>query len=98
MSFSNHTGYPSVAGTRLAPGNLAALLAGLAANGLAASYDYVLTGYVGSAATLGELRDALAAGWGAGGDEGGGGRGGRRPLVIIDPVMGDHDRWGRRGG
>ena len=79
-----------MAGARLAPGGLATLLAGLSANGLASSYDYVLTGYVGSAATLDELRDALAAGWGRREGEGEGAR--ARPLVVVDPVMGDHDR------
>ena len=90
VHFSNHTGYPSVAGDRLGAPSFAAILGGLEANGLLGGYDYVLTGYIGSAAVLGELGGALAKmkDAGAGGD--GGAR--RGPVVVVDPVMGDHDR------
>ena len=90
VHFSNHTGYPSVAGDRLGAPSFAAILGGLERNGLLDGYDYVLTGYIGSAAVLGELGGALAKmkDAGAGGD--GGAR--RGPVVVIDPVMGDHDR------
>ena len=49
-----------------------------------------MTGYIGSAAVLGELGGALAKMK----DAGAGGDGGARwgPVVVIDPVMGDHDR------
>ena len=99
VSFSNHTGYPSVAGSRLSAEGLAELLGGLEKNGFLTptkgrrGYDYVLTGYVGRAETLSGI-------WGAivrmvvEEEEGGGGGGGkkkkgrgRRPLVVVDPVM-----------
>jgi hypothetical protein len=58
VSFSNHTGYGCVKGTRLAPDGLADLVAGLDANGLLSGYDFILTGYIGSA----PLVAAVAAG------------------------------------
>lgn len=109
VSFSNHTGYPSVAGSRLSAEGLQELLAGLEKNGfLAASkgrrgYDYVLTGYVGRAETLSGIRGAIERMVFEEEEEGGtgGGEGKKRkrkkkkksrPLVVVDPVMGDHDR------
>ena len=100
VSFSNHTGYPSVAGSRLSAEGLRELLGGLEKNGfLSASkgrrgYDYVLTGYVGRAETLSGIRGAIER-MVYEEEEGEGRRKKKkksRPLVVVDPVMGDHDR------
>lgn len=96
VSFSNHTGYPSVAGSRLSAEGLSDLLGGLERNGfLRASrgrrgYDYVLTGYVGRADTLAGIKGAIEGMVKV--EEEGSKRSRRRPLVVVDPVMGDHDR------
>ena len=88
VSFSNHTGYPTVAGSRLSAEGLEELLGGLERNGfLTASrgrrgYDYILTGYVGRAETLSAIKGAIETML-----VGGSQKGSQRPLVVVDPVM-----------
>ena len=100
VSFSNHTGYPKVAGSRLSAEGLEELLSGLDANGFLGSskggrrgYDYVLTGYVGRAETLSGIKKAIEK-MVKGSDDGNGNgkekgseNSRRRPLVVVDPVM-----------
>jgi len=91
VSFSNHTGYPRVSGSRLSAEGLEELLAGLDANGFLGSsrgrrgYDYVLTGYVGRAETLSAIKRAIERMVKS--DDGNGNEKSRRPLVVVDPVM-----------
>lgn len=82
VSFSNHTGYGRVEGSRLSAQGLAALVTGLDANGLLAACTHVLTGYIGNAEVVravGELVKKIKT---------------LNPdvVAIIDPVLGDADR------
>jgi pyridoxine kinase len=78
---SNHPGHAHVAGTRIDPQTLTAMVSALAANGWLTGLDAVLTGYLPTpahvdfaAATVARLR-ALN---------------GARPVVYLcDPVLGD---------
>ena len=76
---SNHPGHPHVAGTRIEPKVMRDMLGALARNGWLGDVDAVLTGYLPSAehvAVAAEAIDMLRAG-------------GRQPLVLVDPVLGD---------
>lgn len=79
--FSNHAGYPDVAGCAIDAPVLRDMLAALARRGVAAACDGVLSGYVGEAAlahVVAEAVDTVRA---------------ARPeaLYCCDPVMGDSD-------
>ncbi|KAI8921894.1 Ribokinase-like protein [Powellomyces hirtus] len=82
VHFSNHSGYPSMHGTRLTPPEFAEIARGLAVNGIVGEYSHLLTGYVGQAQTLSAvpalLHDLRAA----------------NPalLYLLDPVMGDNGK------
>ena len=83
VQFCCHTGYPKFGGQVLGGEELWSLVAGLDANGLAASYSHLLTGYIGSATFLrtvirlvGLLRE----------------RCGRDLVYVCDPVLGDHGK------
>jgi pyridoxine kinase len=76
---SNHPGHPHVAGTRIAPETLTAMVEALTANGWLAGVDAVLSGYLPTpehiafvAATVGRLR-----------------AGKPRLPYLCDPVIGD---------
>ncbi|KAI8592403.1 pyridoxal kinase-like protein [Geranomyces variabilis] len=82
VHFSNHSGYPTVKGARLAPSQLEDLTTGLAVNGILGEYSHLLTGYVGQAQTLAAfpaLVKALR-------DENPG------LVYLLDPVMGDNGK------
>jgi pyridoxine kinase len=51
VTFSNHTGYPTVAGNVLDGAGLLELIDGLDSNGLL-NYTHLLTGYIGSLSLL----------------------------------------------
>ena len=76
---SNHPGHAAVAGTRLPPETLEAMLDALAANGWLGSVDAVMTGYLPSgphvAVAVGMIARVRAG----------------RPdaVVLVDPVLGD---------
>ncbi len=76
---SNHPGHAKIAGTRIEPDVLTAMVDALADNGWLAEIDAVLTGYLPStehvqvaANTIRRLR-----------------AGGKKLLVLVDPVIGD---------
>ena len=76
---SNHPGHPHVAGTRIAPDTLEAMLAALDGNGWISEIGAVLTGYLPTAAhaafaarAIGQIRQA-----------------GGKLMVLVDPVLGD---------
>ena len=76
---SNHPGYPRFAGEPMLPGQIAAMLDALEANGWLAETAAVITGYLPSPAHVGEARSAVErvrrANPGA--------------LYLCDPVFGD---------
>ncbi len=76
---SNHPGWPSVAGARVDPDQIRAMIDALEANGWLPSHDAVLVGYLPTTdhvAVAGELIDRV--------------RGlPAPPRVILDPVLGD---------
>ncbi|TPX60562.1 pyridoxal kinase [Powellomyces hirtus] len=82
VHFSNHSGYPTMHGTRLTPPEFAEIVRGLAVNGIVGEYSHLLTGYVGQAQTLSAipalLHDLRAV----------------NPalLYLLDPVMGDNGK------
>ena len=55
VQFSNHTRYPSFAGSRLGGREMRDLVAGMDANRFFALYTHLLTGYVGSLEVLLEI-------------------------------------------
>jgi len=57
VSFSNHTGYPTVAGTKLSPSDFNALVDGLRSNSLDTTYTHILTGYIGAPSLLQAVLD-----------------------------------------
>lgn len=79
VAFSNHTGYGRWTGRVVPAEEIAALFDGIAALGLLARVDAVLSGYLGAAATGAVLIDILARVKGAN----------PRALYCCDPVMGD---------
>lgn len=79
VAFSNHTGYGRWTGRVVPAEEIAALFDGIAALGLLARVDAVLSGYLGAAATGAVLLDILARVKGAN----------PRALYCCDPVMGD---------
>lgn len=82
VQFSNHPGHGAFTGCAVAPGDIAALVRGLAAHGALADCDAVLTGYLGDAALGEAVLDAVAQ------------MRARNPAALwcCDPVMGDDGR------
>jgi pyridoxine kinase len=77
---SNHPGHWHVAGTRIAPSTLEAMLTALDGNGWLREIDAILTGYLPTAAHAGFAARAIAQVKDAGS---------KPPLVLVDPVLGD---------
>ena len=76
---SNHPGHAHVAGTRIEPKVLGEMVAALRRNGWLGEVDAVATGYLptpGHVAVAVETIETLLAD-------------GSRPLILIDPVLGD---------
>lgn len=46
VEFSNHTGYPNIAGSKMSGDQLQEIVGGLEMNGLC-NYDFVISGYIG---------------------------------------------------
>lgn len=82
VQFSNHTGYGSWTGTAASAGDIAALIDGLAARGVLARCDAVLSGYVGEEPLGGAILRAIAQVRAAN----------ARALYCCDPVIGDIGR------
>lgn len=82
VQLSNHPGHGGFAGGPVPAERLAALADGLAAHGSFGRLDAVLTGYLGSPENGPVLKSILDRA-----REGGG-----RPLIIMDPVIGDDGR------
>lgn len=82
VQFSNHTGYPLVKGTVLSGSELNSLSQGLESNKLL-TYDYLLTGYIGSDTFLAEvltLLDMMEKNYPG-------------TRYICDPVLGDNGKY-----
>lgn len=83
--FGRHPGWGKPGGEPVAADILQEMLDGVAANGLFAMCDAVLTGYFATPDQVdvaGRAIDAVRAARGAG----------REPIVLVDPVMGDSDK------
>lgn len=76
--FGRHPGWGPPGGAAVAAETLKAMLGGIAANGLYAQVDLVLTGYFASAAQVAATASAIAALRAAG-----------AARIVVDPVMGD---------
>jgi pyridoxine kinase len=76
---SNHPGHAHVAGLRVPPETLAAMLDALAANGWLGEVDAIATGYCPTAAHVAFATSVIARVRATG----------RRPLIHVDPVIGD---------
>ena len=76
---SNHPGHTKVAGTRIAPDALRGIVNALAGNGWLPDLDAVLTGYLPTAEHVAFAADTITRLKSVG----------RRPLILIDPVLGD---------
>ena len=76
---SNHPGHAKVAGTRIEPDVLTAMVEALADNGWLAEIDAVLTGYLPSTEHVQVATNTIIRlrAWG------------KKPLVLVDPVIGD---------
>ena len=79
---SNHPGHPKVAGTRIEPDVLTAMVEALADNGWLAEIDAVLTGYLPSAEHVQVAANVVARLRAPG----------KELLVLVDPVIGDDPR------
>ncbi len=82
VQFSNHTGYGAWTGSVFTGAQVADVLAGIAARGVLASCDAVLSGYLGDAAIGAAIVDAVARVKAAN----------PRALYCCDPVIGDVGR------
>jgi pyridoxine kinase len=76
---SNHPGHLHVAGSRIDPGTLGEMVQALARNGWLGEVDAVLTGYLPTAAHVAFAAQTIASIRGVG----------RKPLILVDPVIGD---------
>ncbi len=76
---SNHPGHPKVAGTRIPPEIMLAMVAALRDNGWLSEIDAVSTGYLPSAAHVAAAADVIGMVKAARPDA----------LVLVDPVLGD---------
>ena len=82
VQLSNHPGHGGFTGGPVPAERLAALADGLAAHGSFGRLDAVLTGYLGSPENGPVLESVLLRAR----------EGGRQPLIIMDPVIGDDGR------
>ena len=82
VQFSNHTGYPSVKGSKLTGGEFVEIVDTMRANGLTEGFTHLLTGYIGSVDFLGGVHDVLKK------------LKEENPALVYvcDPVMGDNGR------
>jgi pyridoxine kinase len=83
--FGRHPGWGRPGGEPVAADTMQDMLDGVAANGLLAMCDAVLTGYFATpdqVEVAAKAIDAVRAARGAG----------RAPIVMVDPVMGDRDK------
>lgn len=83
--FGRHPGWGKPGGEPVAADTMQDMLDGIAANGLFAMCDAVLTGYFATPDQIdvaARAIDAVRAARGAG----------REPIVMVDPVMGDSDK------
>jgi pyridoxine kinase len=80
--FSNHAGYPRVAGDAVSAGLLRRLLDGVAANGWLAECNAVLSGYLGAADQAEVIAEAVSAVK----------RANKSAIYCLDPVLGDNGR------
>ena len=76
---SNHPGHAHLAGTRIAPETLREMVGALEGNGWLGEVDAVLTGYLPSAEHVAFAAATIRTVRGQG----------RKPLVLVDPVIGD---------
>jgi len=81
VQFSNHTGYGDWTGRVASGAEIAALVEGIAARGVLAACDAVLSGYMGDAAVGDAILDAVRRVRGAN----------PAALYCCDPVIGDAD-------
>lgn len=79
---SNHPGYPRFAGDPVLPGQIAAMVDALEANGWLAKTAAVITGYLPSPAHVGEARSAVERVR----------RANASALYVCDPVFGDEPK------
>ena len=79
---SNHPGHAHVGGTRIAPETMRAMLKALGDNGWLGEVDAVLTGYLPTPEHAEVVAEAIAQVTTAR----------ARPLVLVDPVLGDDPR------
>lgn len=82
VRFSNHPGRGAFRGTTTPPGEIAALMDGLASHNWIADVDAVLTGYLGSAEQGPAVLDAVTRVKAAN----------PKAIWALDPVIGDHGR------
>ena len=82
VQFSNHTGYGDFEGAVFGPGMISNCVDGLARRGALAQCDGLLSGYLGSVETGGEVLEAARRMKAANPDA----------LYCCDPVIGDSDR------
>ena len=82
VQFSNHTGYGSWTGRVFEAGTIAELVQGIAERGVLGQCDGVLSGYMGSAESGGEILDAVARVKAAN----------PKARYCCDPVIGDVGR------
>ncbi len=81
VHFSNHTGYPKVAGQRLDGDDLWTVVEAMEENGLLAGYTHILTGYIGTESFLRTVLRVIRRVQKYSPDV----------KVVVDPVMGDYD-------
>jgi len=81
VQLSNHTSYPVFKGDRFAGEQIQTLMEGLEANGLL-NYDYVLSGYLGTASTLPVINKWITRLK----------KDNPKLVFVLDPVMGDQGK------
>lgn len=82
VQYSNHLGYPSYGGASIPPADIAATITGLTKGGLLAGLDGVISGFLGEAATVTAVAQAVATAKAAN----------PKALYCFDPVLGDDGR------
>lgn len=82
VHFSNHTGYPKVAGSRLEGSELVALVESMELNGLLSNYTHLLTGYIGRVSFTQSLIEVVKKLKSLNPDL----------IYVCDPVLGDDSK------
>ena len=80
VQYSNHKGYGAWTGQDFSAAHIAELMEGLAARGVLAACDAVLSGYIGQTAMGAAIEDAVKTVR----------RANRQAIYLCDPVMGDN--------